>query len=82
MVSIWWWPKQALKEKEIEDNTNVVFNSDHGDALGSHGIIVSKIRPDLESIRVPDFTAGAWKENKPNMDINLENGSGDTQVLK
>jgi len=33
------------------------------------------------SIKVPDFTAGAWKENKPNMDINLENGSGDTRVI-
>lgn len=34
------------------------------------------------SIKVPDFTDGAWKTNKPNMDINLENGSGDTKVLK
>ncbi len=33
------------------------------------------------SIKIPDFTAGAWKTNKPNMDINLENGSGDTRVL-
>lgn len=33
------------------------------------------------SIKVPDFTAGAWETNKPNMDINLENGSGDTKVL-
>jgi len=32
------------------------------------------------SIDVPDFTAGAWKTNKPNMDINLERG-GTTQVL-
>ncbi len=34
------------------------------------------------SIKVPDFTAGAWTKNKPNMDINLENGCGDTRVLK
>ena len=34
------------------------------------------------SIKLPDFTAGAWESNKPNMDINLENGSGDTSVLK
>ncbi|MBA7569995.1 Glycosyl hydrolase family 109 protein 1 [subsurface metagenome] len=33
------------------------------------------------SIKIPDFTVGAWKTNKPNMDINLENGSGDTKVL-
>jgi hypothetical protein len=32
------------------------------------------------SIDVPDFTAGAWKSNKPNMDINLEQG-GNTKVL-
>jgi len=33
------------------------------------------------SIKIPDFTAGAWKINKPNMDINLENGGGTTKVL-
>ena len=30
------------------------------------------------SIDVPDFTAGAWKTNKPNMDIELANGGGNT----
>jgi len=34
------------------------------------------------SIKIPDFTAGAWKTNKPNMDINLDNGCGDTKILK
>ena len=34
------------------------------------------------SIEIPDFTSGAWKTNKPNMDINLENGSGNTRVLR
>ncbi len=33
------------------------------------------------SIKIPDFTAGAWETNKCNMDINLENGYGDTHVL-
>jgi len=33
------------------------------------------------SVQIPDFTAGAWKTNKPNMDINLENGGGTTKVL-
>jgi len=33
------------------------------------------------SIKFPDFTAGAWKTNKPNMDINMENGGGTTRVL-
>jgi predicted dehydrogenase len=32
------------------------------------------------SIDVPDFTAGAWKTNRPNMDINLER-VGRTKVL-
>jgi len=32
------------------------------------------------SADVPDFTAGAWKTNKPNMDINLERG-GNTKVV-
>ena len=32
------------------------------------------------SIKIPDFTVGAWEENKPNMDINLDNGSGNTKV--
>lgn len=32
------------------------------------------------SIGVPDFTASAWKTNKPNMDINLERG-GNTKVV-
>jgi predicted dehydrogenase len=32
------------------------------------------------SIDVPDFTAGAWRTNGPNMDINLERG-GSTKVV-
>ncbi len=35
---------------------------------------------DSNSIKVPDFTAGAWKTNKPNMDINLERG-GNTRII-
>jgi predicted dehydrogenase len=33
------------------------------------------------SIDIPDFTAGAWKTNPRNMDINLDNGGGDTEIL-
>ena len=33
------------------------------------------------SIDIPDFTCGAWKTNARNMDINLENGGGNTKVL-
>jgi hypothetical protein len=39
------------------------------------------VRNGSNSIPVPDFTAGAWKTNRRNMDINLENGGGTTQVL-
>jgi predicted dehydrogenase len=38
------------------------------------------VRHRSNSIDVPDFTAGAWKSNKPNMDINLERG-GNTKVV-
>jgi predicted dehydrogenase len=34
------------------------------------------------SIKVPDFTAGSWKTNKPNMDINKDHGGGTTKVLR
>jgi hypothetical protein len=33
------------------------------------------------SIDIPDFTAGSWKTNPRNMDINLENGGGNTETL-
>jgi predicted dehydrogenase len=32
-------------------------------------------------IDIPDFTCGAWKTNPRNMDINLENGGGNTRIL-
>ena len=38
------------------------------------------VRNNSNSIKVPDFTAGAWKKNKRNMDINLERG-GNTKVI-
>ncbi len=33
------------------------------------------------AIDVPDFTAGAWETNPRNMDVNLESGGGNTQIL-
>jgi hypothetical protein len=33
------------------------------------------------SVEIPDFTAGAWKANAPNMDINLTKGGANTRVL-
>ncbi len=33
------------------------------------------------AIDIPDFTAGAWKTNPRNMDINFEDGGGNTDLL-
>ena len=33
------------------------------------------------AIEIPDFTAGAWKKNRPNMDIELTNGGGNTKIF-
>lgn len=43
---------QTLAERDLEDDTVLVFTSDHGDMLGSQGEI-RKQRPWDESIRVP-----------------------------
>ncbi|SMO52686.1 Gfo/Idh/MocA family protein [Fodinibius sediminis] len=32
-------------------------------------------------VKVPDFTGGAWKSNKRGMDIELENGGGNTRLI-
>ncbi|MEX0928036.1 MAG: Gfo/Idh/MocA family oxidoreductase [Balneolales bacterium] len=33
------------------------------------------------SVDVPDFTSGAWKTNKPGMDVALQNGGATTRLL-
>lgn len=43
---------QALKDQGLDENTILVFSSDHGDLLGSHGAW-NKQQPYEESIRVP-----------------------------
>lgn len=43
---------QTLKERNIEENTILIFTSDHGDLLGAHGKW-NKQQPYEESIRVP-----------------------------
>jgi arylsulfatase A-like enzyme len=45
------WLMEELKKKGLEDNTIVVFTSDHGDVLGATPH--NKLRPEQESIRVP-----------------------------
>ena len=44
--------RQVLRETGLADNTLVLFTSDHGDMLGSHGLN-KKQKPYDESIRVP-----------------------------
>jgi len=39
------------------------------------------VRNDSNSIKIPDFTAGAWKTNKRNMDIELESGGANTKII-
>ncbi len=47
------WLMHKLEEKGLADNTLVVFTSDHGDTALSHGLLNHKLRPEIESIRVP-----------------------------
>lgn len=42
----------ALKDNGLEDNTIVVFTSDHGMQLGSHGLLYKNV-PFEESLRLP-----------------------------
>src|SRR5262249_20462677 len=42
-----------LEEKGLTRDTLVVFTSDHGDTLRSHGLTHNKMRPEVESARVP-----------------------------
>jgi arylsulfatase A-like enzyme len=56
----------TLRETGLENNTILVFTSDHGDMLGSHGLD-RKQKPYDESIRVPMFIrypAGLGLEGK------------------
>ncbi|MEO7144535.1 MAG: sulfatase [Bryobacteraceae bacterium] len=45
---------KALDDKNLAQNTLVVFTSDHGDMLGSHGLYF-KSKPEEESLHVPLF---------------------------
>lgn len=41
-----------LEELELDDNTIIVFSSDHGEMLGSHGLR-GKLVPQMESLNIP-----------------------------
>lgn len=43
----------TLEDEGIEDNTLVVYTSDHGDQVGAHGLFLKGIMPFEESYRVP-----------------------------
>ena len=34
-----------------------------------------------QSVEIPDFTAGEWKNNERGMDINLQRGGGTTKLI-
>ncbi|MFB3828295.1 MAG: sulfatase [Bryobacteraceae bacterium] len=47
------WVTEKLEQTGLAKNTLVVYTSDHGDTLLSHGFRHNKMRPEAESIRVP-----------------------------
>jgi len=47
------WLMDKLKEKKLEDNTLVVFASDHGDNLHSYEYTIAKNHPEDTSARIP-----------------------------
>ncbi|MBD3174563.1 MAG: sulfatase-like hydrolase/transferase [Armatimonadia bacterium] len=47
------WLMEKLRQKGLDRDTLVVFTSDHGDMLGSHGRPFPKTAPEDESVRVP-----------------------------
>ena len=57
------WLMDKLREKGFERNTLVVFTSDHGDQLGSHGRTMPKGAPEDEACRVPLLMR--WPERLP-----------------
>lgn len=52
---------KKLEEKGIADNSIIIFTSDHGDMLESHGWSYNKGRPEIESIHVPLMVK--WQKN-------------------
>ena len=54
----------ALRECGLEDNTIVVYTSDHGDMMGSHGL-VAKCTQYQEAVRVPLMLRVPWLRQAP-----------------
>lgn len=60
---------QELKDRDLFDNTIVVFVSDHGDAMGMHGVVGKNVFYE-EAMRVP-FMIAWGNELKPRQDNDL-----------
>ncbi|WP_169853050.1 sulfatase [Anaerohalosphaera lusitana] len=63
----------CLKEQGIEDDTIVVFTSDHGNCLGRHGH-VSKNVPEDDSMRVPFIVRWPGKVKAEHDDLLISTG--------
>ena len=66
---------EALDERDLIEDTLIVFTSDHGDMTGAHGGLIDKGLPYEEAMRVPmvfsnpALTAKRWNGLALNMDI-------------
>lgn len=60
---------QELKDRDLFDNTIIVFVSDHGDAMGMHGVVGKNVFYE-EAMRVP-FLIAWGNELKPRQDNDL-----------
>lgn len=49
---------QTLRDHDMELDTHIMFFSDHGDMMGSHGMY-GKVVPHEESLRIPFIISGA-----------------------
>ncbi|MFC1737181.1 sulfatase [Candidatus Hydrogenedentota bacterium] len=58
---------ETLESTGLFDNTIIIFFSDHGDMLGSHGHVQKSV-PWEESIRIPFIVGGSRKLITPHMD--------------
>jgi arylsulfatase A-like enzyme len=66
----------ALAEQGLLDNTVVALTADHGEHLGSHGVL-AKQRPYEESIGVPLIISGPLSRHRPGEVIDEPTGTED-----
>lgn len=56
---------QALQDRELWDNTLVVFTSDHGDFLGDHNYLRKGIGAAHSLLHVPFIVRAPWMRDRP-----------------